>query len=223
MRAWTYLFFSLLGLSALISCSKPVGQTVPAEPTHLNEKAAKSDGSAKPFCTIEMSPYKVQEETLTLQAWSLKIYGLKSLTSRLLMITDGKVNVSNELTYIWNKWEPSTPSATGQMVLVVHDGSAFGAKEKRLPTLGMVFQGGPKWEYSARNSGLFLEGNLKDKFGSSWPWNLELGKAIIFSQIYMAPDKFQIANISSSIESAIATSKEGRPVLAVEVEAKVQD
>ena len=224
MRIWTYLYFPTLCLSALLACNKPSGQSVQVEQIQTNEKAPQDEGLAKPFCSIEMSPYKLQEEAFTLQSWSLKLYGLKSLTSRLMVVSDGKVNVANEVTYIWEKWEPSTPPASGQLFLVVHDGSAFGAKGKRLPSLAIDFQNGPRGGHHARNSGLLLEGDLKDKLWSSWPWSFEKGKAMIFSQLFLSPgDQFQAANIAPGLENAIATSKGGRTVLLVEMETKVRD
>jgi hypothetical protein len=211
----------------LAGCNKPAGTSTPgnAPQQDLKEPKQTTEIPAQPFCSVDAPMEKDFQEGAVIQTWNLKVYGLKSLTARLLIITDGKVNTANESALMWNKWEPTAPPATGQLVLLIQDGVAFGAKGKRLPSLSLELVGSPTFSGHANSSKLFLAADLQVKLTSSWSVGFEIGKQLIYSQIFLEPGGQQLkeTNLRSDLDTAINISRDGRTVLAVELEARPRD
>jgi hypothetical protein len=172
-----------------------------------------------PSCAVESAREHKLDDGTELRVWGLKANGLKRLTARLLVATDGKVQVANEVEYKWDKWEPAAPEASGQLVLLVQDGKAFGVKGKRLPLMALDLQGSPSHAKTGKKMGLLLEGELH-RWMTSSSYSTPLGeRSVIYAQLFLPKaDAAGTLTLGSDLESVGAASKEGRTVVAVALE-----
>lgn len=153
-----------------------------------------------------------------MRIWDLKLSRLKQLTAKLLIATDGKIQTANELDYKWEAWEADAPAATGQLVLLVQDGKAFGVKGKRIPQMGLEIQGAPSQSMTGKKSNLFLNGELLPRFSTATQ-KQSLGKRnLVYAQLFTLKDNLASGfSLTSDPEQLADASKDGRTVLAVEV------
>jgi hypothetical protein len=151
--------------------------------------------------------------------WNLRANGLKRLTARLLVATDGKVQVANEVAYQWDKWEQAAPEASGQLVLLIQDGKAFGVEGKRLPLMALDLQGSPAHATTGTKMGLLLEGRLHPRMTNS-SYSRPLGeRSVLYAQLFLPKaDAAGTFTLGSDLDSVAAASKEGRTVVAVALE-----
>ncbi len=116
-----------LAIGALPACSKHQ----PAPPAATTAVPAQIETSIEvPTCSIESKREINVGEGTELWVWNLKLAGLKQLTARILIATDGKVVPGSVLTYRWEGWKPEQPAATGELVLIIQDGKIFDVKGK---------------------------------------------------------------------------------------------
>ncbi len=217
MRVCFFRLLACLAVIALTSCTKRVEQ--PEVPLPGGGVPNFGIGETAPFCSIESRREFGLQDGTQLQVWNLKMSGLKSLTSRLLIATDGKMQTANEVEYKWEKWEQSSPAATGQLVLLIQDGKPFGVKEKRLPLLALDLQNSPSNSRIGKQQGLFVEGDLLNSMSSSSEAGSLMRKSIIFAQLFMPRSTTTMSiSLGSDLESVMIASKGGRTVVAVEVE-----
>jgi hypothetical protein len=101
-----------------------------------NKSAAPRMAAPPPCALVSARDVKLDDGT-ELRTWDLRTFGLNRLTARLVVATDGKAQTAREVEY---KWEPGAGSATGQLVLLIQDGKAFGAKG-RFAVAGVGFPG----------------------------------------------------------------------------------
>lgn len=169
-----------------------------------------------PSCAVESAREHKLDDGAELRVWSLKANGLKRLTARLLVATDGKVQVANEVEY---KWEPAASEASGQLVLLVQDGKAFGVKGKRLPLMALDLHGSPPHAKTGKKMGLLLEGELHSRMTNS-SYTTPLGeRSVLYAQLFLPKaDATGTFTLGSDLESVGAASKEGRTVVAVALE-----
>jgi len=173
---------------------------------------------APPSCAVESTRNLKLDDGTELQIWDVKASGLERLTVRLLVATDGKVETANEVEYKWDKWETAAPAATGQLVLLIQDGKAFGVKGKRLPLLAVDLQGSPGHVRSETKRGLVLEGVYWRMSDSSFSSPLPM-RSVIGGQLFVpkadapGPDRW-----SNNLESVVEFSKEGKTAVAVVLE-----
>ena len=202
-----------MSVVSAVSCNRQVtpptavavSPRVPAEP------------AATPSCEVEASRTVKLGDGTELRIWDLKLSGLKQLTAKLLIAVDGKVQTANEIDYKWEAWDASTV-ATGQLVLLVQDGKAFGATDKRLPLMGLEVQGAPSHAMTGKKSGLFLTGEVQSRFSTAMQ-KQPIGKRnLVYAELFTMKDKLDSgASLSSDPEQLAAASKDGRTVLGVEV------
>lgn len=192
-----------LAILPLTSCNKPAAPPAPAAPA----------------CAVESAQEHKLDDGAELRVWSLKANGLKRLTARLLVATDGKVQVANEVEYKWDKWEPAASEASGQLVLLVQDGKAFGVKGKRLPLMALDLHGSPPHAKTGKKMGLLLEGELHSRMTRSL-YTTPLGeRSVLYAQLLLPKaDATGTFWLGSDLESVGAASKEGRTVVAVALE-----
>jgi hypothetical protein len=207
----------LIGMTSLaaLSCGRPA--------TPATGGAAMQPTLAKPAaevsCGIESSRTVKLDDGTELRIWDLKLSGLKQLTAKLLIAVDGKVETANEIQFKWDAWGADAPAATGQLVLLVQDGKAFGAKDKKLPQMGLEIQGAPSQSMTGKKSGLFLNGDLQSRLATA-SQKQSLGKrSLIYAQLFVSKDKSDgNFSLTSDPEQLAAASKDGRTVLGVEVD-----
>ncbi len=209
-----------LAVLLLISCNRPAAPPAPSAAAPL---AGPEPKAAPPSCGVE-SPRAVKlDDGTELLVWNLKANGLKQLTARLLVATDGKVQTANEVEYKWDKWEPTAPEASGQLVLLLQDGRAFGVKGKRLPLLALDLQGSPSHAKTDTKMGLLLEGELHLRLTGNTPGNSLAKRSIIYAQLFSPKDDvLGRFSLGSDLESVAASSKDGRTVIAVALESSPQ-
>jgi hypothetical protein len=200
----------------LTSCNKPAAPPAPAVAIPAAEPEPKA---VEPSCAVESARELKLDDGTELRTWNLKANGLKRLTARMLVATDGKVQVPNEEEYKWDKWEPAAPKASGQLVLLMQDGKAFGVKGKRLPLMALDLQGSPSHAKTGKRMGLLLEGELHPMLThASYDTPLEK-RSIIFAQLFLPKvGALGTFTLGSDLESLAAASKEGRTVVAIALE-----
>jgi hypothetical protein len=184
--------------------------------TSCNKRSSQAVG---PSCSIESVREHKLDDGTELRVWNLKANGLKELTARLLIAADGKVHPASEVVYKWDKWDPATPAATGQLVLLIQDGKAFGVSGKRLPLISLDFYGSPPHVRTGTKTGLLLEGELHSRISTSAGQGTELGQQrLIYAQLFVPKPDSPGGELSTYVESLAAASKDGRTVLAVALE-----
>lgn len=210
------LLLACLTLSSLVSCGNraaPAGQPAAAAPA---ESAAQA---VTPFCGIQ----SVQEidvgEGLDLRVWSLKANGLKRLNARLLVARDGVVQVASEAEYKWPEWGAAAPEATGQLVLLVQDGTAFGVQDKRIPQLALDLKDSPSHAKMTTKTKILLEGELHFRASHSAYTTPLQKQGVIYSHMFVPKaDAPGDVSFTSTVESVAEASKGERTVLAVSLE-----
>jgi hypothetical protein len=174
--------------------------------------------ATSPSCAVESQRILELDDGTQLQIWDVKASGLERLTIRLLVATDGKVETAKEVEYKWRKWETAAPAATGQLVLLIQDGKAFGAKGKRLPLLAVDLQGSPPHVRIETKKGLVLEGVY---WRESHSWFSSAGlpmRSVIGGQLFQPKDVYGSTTWSDNPELWVESSKEGKTAVAVELE-----
>ncbi len=197
---------SLFCLTVLVvSCGKP------ARPS------GGSSTTTMPTCEIEAIREFELDSGTTMRMWNLKATGLKKLTIRLIVAIDGKAQISSEIEYKWEHWEPTIPAATGQIVLVIEDGKAFGAKEKRLPLLGLDIANSPDHIRNESRKDLILEGKWYERMSSSMTPQPLSEKAVLYSKLFLpngnTASKYEM--LGSDAEAVAAASNGGQALIAV--------
>jgi hypothetical protein len=211
--------FSLLACLAVVtvtSCNKP---TAPPAPVAAAPVGGSEPQANPPSCSVESAREIKLGDGTELRVWNLKASGIKRLTARLLIATDGKAPPANEVEYRWQAWEPAAPAASGQLVLLVQDGKAFGVKGRRLPLLALDIVGSPSNSKTDKKMGLLLEGELHSSMTHS-SYGTPLGeRSVLYAQLFL-PKAEATGTFSSGSdpESVAAASKDGRTVVAVTLE-----
>lgn len=203
----------LTALSA-VSCGR---QSTPTNTVAVTPRVPPEPAVTYP-CEIESTRTVKLGDGTELLIWELKMSGLKQLTVKLLIAMDGKVQTANEIEYKWEAWGADASAATGQLVLLVQNGKAFGAKDKRLPQMGLALQGAPPHSMTGKNSSLFLTGDLQSRISTA-SQKQTLGKRnLVYAQLFTPKNKLDSgASLSSEPDQLAAASKDGRTVLAVEL------
>lgn len=207
-----FILVCLIALSAASCNRQPSQPTVVAVTPRMP-----AEPSVTPSCEVESSRTVKLDDGTELRIWDLKMAGLKQLTAKLLIATDGKVQTANEIEYKWETWEASVV-ATGQLVLLVQDGKAFGVKDKQLPLLGLDLKGEPPRFMTGKKSNLLLNGELQSRMSTAMQ-KQSLGKRnLIYAHLFTPKDNPASGfSITSDPEQLAAASKDGRTVLAVEL------
>ena len=179
---------------------------------------APAKSSAEVSCSFEAARTVKLDDGTELRIWDMKLSGLKQLTAKLLIATDGKIQTANEIDYKWETWAADATAATGQLVLLVQDGKAFGTKDKKLPLMGLDIQGAPSQSMTGKKSSLFLTGELQSR-SSHTSQKGSLGKRnLVYAHLFVPKDN-DMGNFSfgSNPDELAESSKNGRTVLAIEV------
>ena len=206
--------FLLLALLAAPACQRPA-----ATPATAVAASAGPAPAATPSCSIESAREVKLADDTELRVWDLKATGLKRLTARLLLATDGKVETLNEIEYTWNQWEPTGPAASGSLVLLVQDGKAFGVKGKRLPQLALDLRGSPSHARTGKRISRMLDGDLQSRVTSSSHTSSLGERNVLYAQLFVpAADAGGTFALGSDPDSVAEASKGGRTVLAVTVD-----
>lgn len=205
-----------LAVLPVTSCNRPANP--PASSIATSVAGSESKAAPPSFGVESLREVKLDHGTV-LRIWNLKANGLKQLTVSLLVATDGKVQTANEVEYQWNKWGPTAPEASGQLLLLLQDGKAFGVKGKLLPLLALDLQGSPAHAKTGTKMELFLEGELQPHSTSFTPGNPLPKRSVIYAQLFLSKaDDTGPFSLGTDLESVVATSKGGRTVVAVAVE-----
>ena len=214
MTTRTLPILACLAVVPLAACNKP---GVP--PAGMAATVVVPAGSPAPGCTIVAKRDVKLGDGTELRVWDLQAAGLKQLTARLLIATDGKVEPANEVEYKWSAWGPDAKPATGQLVLLIQDGKPFGVKGKRLPLLGLDLDGSPSYARTGVQRDIKLEGDLKSRTTSS-SYTSPLGRrTVLYSQLFVKPDDpGNTFSLGSDPDTVAASSKGGRTVVAVTLE-----
>lgn len=212
----TRALFVAIGLVGLltVSCGR---QATPPTNVAVTPRTP-AEPAATPSCEIESTRIVKLEDGTELRVWNLKMSRLKQLTAKLLIATDGKVQTANEIDYKWEAWGADAAEATGQLVLLVQDGKAFGAKDKKLPLMGLEIQGAPSQSMTGKRSSLFLTGELQSRISTAMQKE-SLGKRVLVYAHLFTPkdDATGSFSLGSNPDELADASKKGRTVLAVEL------
>jgi hypothetical protein len=197
-----------LAVLPLTSCNKPAAPAAVPGPK-----------SGQLTCAVVSAQEHTLDGGTDLRVWSLKANGLKRLTARLLVATDGKVQVANEIEYKWNEWDSAAPEASGQLVLLIQDGKAFGVNDMRLPLIALDLQGSPSHAKTGNKMQFLLSGELHPRMSSSSYATPLANRSVLYAQIFLPKaDAPGPLTLGSDVDSLAAASKEGGTVLAVALE-----
>jgi hypothetical protein len=195
------------------SCGQPKASPLPVAAATAVEPAP---AATAPSCSVESKQEIKLDDGAEMQIWNLKASGLKRLTARLLIASNEKGQTAKEVQYTWDAWQRDAPAATGQLVLMIQNGKAFGAKDKILPMMALDIAGSPSNSKHSKNMGILLEGDLQSRMVSSSYSSPLHEKNLIYSQVFAPRAGGQGSfSLSSDLDSAIAAAKDGRTVLAV--------
>ena len=199
MRA--FFILACLGVLSLTSCTMPAARPAPA---------------VERSCAIESGGWVRLDDGTELRIWNLKANGLRRLTARLLVVTDGKAQVANEVEINWDEWEPASSEASGQLVLLIQDGKVFGAKDKRLPQIGLDVQGSPPQDRFEKKMTLLMDGDLHSELSRS-SYSTPVGEeGVLHAQLFVPQTDAPFSStLGWDLDSFAATAKEGRAVVAV--------
>ena len=221
-----HYFTWLIGFVLLVSVGCDRGGGVPqvAKSTPAVEKS--ETASVDPMILDGYRKHDMQPG-LQLHVWNLRLHGLKQFSASLLVIRDGEPYTAKNIEYQWEKWDDSEPQATGQILLVMQDGVAFGAGDKRVPLLSADFPKLPEGSATSTFSVYTIEGDLKPAIsvlpsaGSlrSFPPE-ENHKAVLYAEIYV-PSK-DLANssffLAPNMDAIMKEARSGRTVIVVLLE-----
>jgi hypothetical protein len=216
MAIRTFPVLACLVILPASACNRAAAPPAPVAATPVAETEPKT---IEPSCAVESAQEIKLDDGTEMRLWNLKASGLKRLTAQLLVATDGKAQTANEVEYKWDKWEPTAPAASGQLVLLIQDGKAFGVKGRRLPLMALDLRDSPSNIRTAKKLALFLEGELHPRITSS-SYGTPLGqKNLIYAQLF-TPKVVDTGSysLSSNPESVADASKDGRTVVAVLLE-----
>ena len=148
-----------------------------------------------------------------LRIWDLRTSGLHRLTARLLVASDGKAQTALE---VESTWEPGA-STTGQLVLLIQDGKAFGAKGC-LPLLALNFPDAPHATRNEISSQLVVAGGLRPTITIATTDDPRVKDRKILYAKQFVPEGSVGALDGSNVESLVESSRGGRSVIAVVLE-----
>ncbi len=195
----SYPLLVVLALVPVISCTKP-----PAPP------------AATPApCVVESAREIKAGDRTELLIWNLRTFGLKQLTARLLVFTDGKVQTATEVKY---QWESREGSAAGELVLLIQDGKGFGAKG-RMPLLALNLQGSPPPSKTESTAPLLVNGELHPLMTVANTDALRLTeRSILYAQLFVPHGSVGTLSLVGGETALAESSKAGRTVVAVALE-----
>lgn len=202
--------------AALSGCGRP------ADPAPAVAVAPAADPpSAQPSLAVEAGPERTPVVGTEYRIWTLKAAGLKRLSAKLVYVADGKSETLADVEYKWDKWEPTAPAATGQMLLLIQDGGFFGAKGKRRPVLDLDLRGSPDHSRVGKTTGQTLDGDSRSPLTTASMTSPLGRKSVLWVRMYepaTAPVTGAYSLSSDDEASLTAAAKGGRSVLAVVVE-----
>ena len=167
------LFLAALAVLAGAACNKAPAPAAPAPPP-------------SPSCELESGREIKLGAGTEMRVWNLKVSGLTRLAARLLVGRDGQVQTASEVEY---KWESGAPAGTAQVVLLIQDGKAFGAKGVRLSKLALDAPDAPSRTMSALTTDLLLKDELHPWMTSSSNSSQRLGeKNVLYAQAFAPPN-----------------------------------
>jgi hypothetical protein len=204
-------------LVTFASCSKPTPkQRALPEPVATVSSTESELKTATRSCSIESSREFKLDDGNEIRIWNIKTFGLKLLTVRLLIVTNGNAETVNELEYKWQTWDSNSPPASGQLVFLIQDGKLFGVKGKRFPQISLDIEGSPSNTKTGKKVDLFLEGEFNSRMTNVSNGTHLSQNSVIYSQLFLSKaDTSGTASLGSDLESVIASSKHGGKVIAV--------
>jgi hypothetical protein len=148
------------------------------------------------------------------RVWTLTGQQLKSLTAKLVVARDGQKLPGTEIKCTW---DVPSPSIEGQLVMLLEDGSAFGAKGKRRPSMALQFRsGGPDGRKSMAAGA--VHDTLPPRASSAATDSTVSNQEVLFYEISGDSVVGETISIGGSEESLIEASKNKRLVVGVLIE-----
>ena len=189
----------------------------PASKSVVGSGSAKKE--LKPFLKLE----EHQEKGKSVGTWDVQAFGVKQLTLRLLVLSDGKSQSKQEATYQWNNWPKDQLEATWRLHFKTQSNDSPGAAASRRYSFDVDFE-------NAKPDTITPQGGQAEVTGQfNWQNQEVRSKAIIDSgeqriiclKIFdpVQGDK-KIEYNSSSIESLLKITTGGRVVLVLTMEWK---
>jgi hypothetical protein len=213
MSARSLSFAAYLGVLLLAGCER----SAPPPDAAIDAARGPANGTV-PICSIVAHQKHDLASGTKLHLWHMWAHGLRELRAQLLIISEGKVETIGDTHYKWDRWDSHQPTATGQIILLVQDGQAFGVKGKRRPQLVLEMQDSPGHAKQGTRVDFSLEGDLRQRATNSNFSTPLANRAILFSALYAPAQDMQRATLSSDLDALIEVSKKGRTVMAVSVE-----
>jgi hypothetical protein len=100
-------------------------------------KLSQATDKSRPFCSLDSYLEHKFSENSQLHTWTLRVSGLKTLTTSLFFIHNGKSQLVSSVEYNWDKWEASMEPANIQLELLTQNGQPFEVSNKRLYLIAM--------------------------------------------------------------------------------------
>lgn len=179
--------------------------------------AKQAANTSSPFLRVETYETHSFHGETKLHAWKLQGYGIKELTVRLLLISNGQSKTCNESVLTWN--EATASKTTGRILFLSTDGQAFGAKGKRSFSLSVAFDDvAPNSGRSKSYSHLFEEvsrssGSMTHAMTDGDIGVRVRGTTFLYRSAFVPPlEKFSIKN---ELDSLLEASKNGATIVAV--------
>jgi hypothetical protein len=213
MRPYHPTGIACLGVLLLAGCER----SAPPPAAAVGAARGPANGTV-PFCSIVAHQKHELAAGTELNLWHLWAHGLKELRAQLWIISEGKVETIGDTHYKWDRWDNHQPTATGQIILLMQDGQAFGVKGKRRPQLVLEIQDSPGHAKTGQQVAFTLDGDLQPRTTNAGFSTPLANKAILFSELYMSGHDMLPATLSSDLDGLIEVSKKGRTVMAVNLE-----
>jgi hypothetical protein len=211
----------VLGLATLAGCWQkagppPAATIAPAPAPTTTEGTARSNTALYPDLHVRSGQELDFGHGTKGRLWTLTGQQFKSLTVTLVVARDGKKEPGNEITC---GWDESSKNVDAQLVLLLQDGSAFGAKGKRLPALTLQFRSGaPDSRKTVTAAG--VHDTLPPRASSTATDSSVSFKDLLFYELSGDPATGETVTIGGTEDSLIEASKNKRLVVGVLVEWK---
>jgi hypothetical protein len=208
----------------LASCGHQAANPKTANPAPASEKPAPAPNVAGPMSVESYRKLDLQPG-IQLHMWNIQANSLKELSVSLLIIRDGKPEITSKIEYKWETWESSEPPAIGQIMLLLQDGQLFGVADRRVPLLMDDFPKLPPGSRAQVNSNVSIEGRLmpgaatttnEGTFMSFPPGHPH--KKILYGAIFVPENFVGSVSLAPNIETLSEAASDGRVVVAISLE-----
>jgi hypothetical protein len=145
--------------------------------------------------------------------WNFTGQKVKDLTAHLLVCTDGKEDIASESICHWGD---TSPPIHGQLVFLAQGGSAFGAPDKRIPSIDLSFESGGPTSQSKTIRSQILAGPPASVISQKLDKGELAEEKIIYAEVFRSKsDGANSTQVPVTRDGLVESSQNGKAVLGI--------